>query len=161
MGFSERRVSVVVTFIPLAVLCALLAQSCSSGKKVRSMFGGTLPVSVRVDDNANDNSAIAVDMVVVYDPKLVDSLLKMTAADWFNKRDQMEKDYPDTLKVSRWEWVPGQIVPDVALEYHLGARKVVLFADYRTQGEHRLVVDPQESLHLVLAENDLSKESPQ
>jgi type VI secretion system protein len=155
-----RRVSVVVNYFPIALLCGALTLACSTGQKVRSMFGGELPVQVTVDDDANDNSAIAVDMVVVYDNKLLDDLLKMPATDWFTKRDQLKKDYGDSLDITKWEWVPGQIVPSFSIPYHTGARKVLLFADYRTQGEHRAAVDPQQPFRLVLGENDLAMETP-
>ena len=50
--------------------------------------------------------------------------------------------------------IPGQTVDPVTIAYHLGARKVILFADYRTGGEHRAAVEPQQPFRLVLGANE-------
>jgi len=60
-----------------------------------------------------------------------------------------------------WEWTPGQEIPKQTITYHAGAKKVVLFADYQTDGEHRATVDPQQPFRLVLGERDLAVEAPQ
>jgi type VI secretion system protein len=124
------------------------------------MFGGMLPVEVRVAPDVNGDSPVAVDLVVVYDQKVADSLLKLPSSEWFSKREQFVKDYPKELALQSWEWVPGQTVDPLTISYHLGARKVILFADYRTDGEHRATVDPQQPFRLVLGANDLSVEVP-
>jgi type VI secretion system protein len=156
----ESPIRDFASLLTVVLGCLLFLSACSTGQKVRGMFGGQLPVQVTVQPGANDNSAIAVDMVVVYDQKLLDDLMKMPASDWFSKRPQMIKDFGNSLSVSGWEWIPGQAVAPFAIPYHSGARKIVLFADYRTQGEHRAAVDPQQTFHLVLGESDLALEAP-
>lgn len=134
---------------------AILAAGCSTGKSVRRMFGGSLPFHVTVLPGANENSAVAVDLVVVYDQKLADELLKLPAVKWFSSRDQYKKDHGDQLDAdNRWEWVPGQAVPPQSISYRAGARKVLLFANYDTQGDHREAINPQQPFHLVLGERD-------
>lgn len=139
-------------------LLFLVSGGCSTGKKVRSMFGGMLPMQVDVAPDVNEDSPVAVDLVVVYDPKLVDALLKMPASEWFSKREQFVKDHAKSVALQSWEWVPGQKVEPVSIAYRAGARKVVLFADYRTDGEHRLAVEPQQPFRLVLGPQDLAVE---
>jgi type VI secretion system protein len=139
----------------LAAAFLLLLPGCSVGRKVRTAFGGKLPVEVTVLDSINDDSPVAVDLVIVYDDKLVDELLKMSSTEWFAKKEQFKKDHPG-IDVQGWEWVPGQIVPPLNLDYHAGARNVVLFADYHTEGEHRAVVGKPKPFSLLLGERDLS-----
>jgi len=139
-----------------AILLAFLA-SCSTTTKMRqSMFGGEIPFSVTVGHEANENSAVAVDLVVVYDQGVLDQLLKLRAAEWFNVKDQFLKDHRDQVFVKGWQWAPSQRVTDQSVPYHSGARKVVLFADYATEGAHREVVDPQQKFHLELDKLDLN-----
>ncbi|HEX9983242.1 MAG TPA: hypothetical protein VGF69_08260 [Thermoanaerobaculia bacterium] len=128
------------------------------GPKVRGMFGGELPVEVRVAPDANHDSPVAVDLLVVYDKKLLDKLLATPSAEWFAKRDQFLKDYPKQLVVEAREWVPGQAVEPLTLTYRPGAVMVVVFADYGTAGDHRAAVDPQQLFRLVLGERDLAVE---
>jgi type VI secretion system protein len=126
--------------------------SCSS---TRSMFGGRLPFQVTVDPDANENSAVAVDLVVVYDAKLVDKLLELSASAWFLQKNQLVKDHPRQIDIHKWEWVPGQSVKGKSVTYESGAKKIVLFANYVTEGEHRRVIDPQRPFHLTLGALDL------
>ena len=124
------------------------------------MFGGLLPVEIQVAPDVNEDSPVAVDLLVIYDQKLADSLLKLPSNEWFSKREQFVKDYPKELSLQSWEWVPGQSVDPVTIASHLGARQVILFADYRTDGEHRAAVEPQQPFRLVLGANDLTVEVP-
>lgn len=151
----------VASHRPVALLLVLLVLcSCSAGRKVRQAFGGTLPIEVEVADTANDNSPIAVDLLLLYDDKLVEGLLKMPASEWFQKKQQYIADHPAVV-VESWEWVPGQIVDPFKLSYKSGARNVVLFADYQSEGVHRAVVGPPKPFRIVLGERDLSIEVPQ
>ena len=125
------------------------------------MFGGQLPFDVEIASDANEDSPVAVDLVFVYDKKLLDTLLKTPSNEWFAKRDQFVKDYGNSLAVENWEWVPGQQVERISVPYRPGARRVVLFADYVTEGDHRATADPQEPFKLVLGTRDFSVEKLQ
>jgi type VI secretion system protein len=125
------------------------------------MFGGQLPVQVRVAVDANNDSAVAVDLLVVYDDKVLTELLKTPAADWFANKKQLMADHPDGISVQSWEWVPGQPVDPVTIEYRSGARRIVLFADYNTDGPHRAALAPQQPFRLTLGKEDLKVEAVQ
>jgi type VI secretion system protein len=140
----------------------VLALSCGAAAATRSLFGGRLPFQVAIASDANNDSAVAVDVVVVYDAKLADELLKVRAADWFDpkQKTQFLKDHARQIKVQGWEWVPAQRVGDLSVPYEAGARKVIVFADYLTEGDHRAAVDPQQRFKLVLGKFDFSVEAP-
>ena len=125
------------------------------------MFGGQLPFDVVVAADANEDSPVAVDLVFVYDKKLLDELLKIPASDWFARREQFVKDYGDALAVANWEWVPGQQIERISVPYRAGARRVVVFSDYVTDGDHRATADPQEPFRLVLGARNFSVEKLQ
>ncbi|HYL06344.1 MAG TPA: type VI secretion protein [Thermoanaerobaculia bacterium] len=138
----------------MALGLPLAAASCGLPKRARSMFGGDLPLQVTVSPQANHDSPIAVELVIAYDDKVLDELLKTPAGDWFRKREQLRRDYAGQLETWKWEWVPGQEVAAVEVSYRLGAKGAVLFADYLTPGEHRARLDPHRPLRLLLGETD-------
>ena len=153
--------------VPAAVSAAVFAVivlatgACSMTHKVRSAFGGMLPVQVTVAPDANEDSPVAVDLVVLYDKKLLDELLKMPASQWFTGKAQFLADHGRQVGVQGWEWVPGQKVAPLSIDYKAGAKQVVLFADYHSVGEHRAVVQPQQPFRLILAEREMTLEKIQ
>lgn len=126
--------------------------------RVRSMFGGQLPIQVTISPDANENSPLAVELIVVYEDKIVDKLLEKKAREWFSGREQFLRDYADDVDSWKWEWIPGQEVQPLKLSYGIGAKRVVLFADYVTPGEHRAAIDPQKPFRLVLGQSEIALE---
>jgi len=149
----------ICKFLVAGVALAVLFSSCSAAGKVRSAFGGQLPLTVKVVPGANDDSAIAIDFVVVYDQKLLDEIVKIPAAEWFSKKNRILADHPQELAVESREWVPGQPVAPLSIPYKIGAKKVVLFADYHSAGEHRAVIPPQQPSAVTLGDTDLTVEA--
>jgi type VI secretion system protein len=143
----------------LLIMVISLCSACSAAGKVRSAFGGQLPIKVTVVPGANDDSAIAVDFVVVYDDKVFDEIAKVTASEWFSRKSRFLADHPQQLDVVMREWVPGQPVAPWSIPYRIGARKVIVFADYHSAGEHRAVVPPQQPSLVTLGETDLKVEA--
>jgi type VI secretion system protein len=145
----------------LIALVLLAATSCGLPNRARSMFGGQLPIQVTISPNANEDTPLAVELIVVYENKLIDKLLEKTARDWFTGREQFLRDYKDDIRTWKWEWIPGQEVQPLDLPYGMGAKRVVLFADYLTPGAHRATIDPQQPFRLVLGKSELLLEELQ
>ena len=123
----------------LLLLCACLLAGCG-------MFGGSPKAakpgwdSVRLvaAPDANANSALAVDLVLVKDQAMVDSLLAMPAKRWFDARDGLQRTFPDGLVVLSVEITPGQTIKfDRARFKNDKAWAALAFANYATPGEHR------------------------
>jgi type VI secretion system protein len=115
----------------------------------------TLAISVAAQ--ANLDTPIAVDAVLVRNPQLFDILLGLPAAKWFAQRDQLRRDYPKDLNVLSYEVVPGQQI--VAAPFQFDGQRaagVLVFADYQTPGAHRVRLDggPSKAL-LQLGDQDL------
>lgn len=88
--------------------------------------------------NVNQNSPLALDLVFVRDPIALDKLLTIPASKWFASKEEILKTYPNAMSIKSWELVPQQVLQ--LSEEALGSPRVagmVLFADYRTPGEHR------------------------
>jgi type VI secretion system protein len=139
----------------------LFAAACGMPRRMRSMFGGELPIQVQIAPEVNHDSPVAVELVMAYDDKALDELLKMSKDVWFRNRGQLLRDYAGRVDTWRWEWVPGQQVSLVPISYRIGAKGAVLFADYLTPGEHRARIDPHRPLRLVLGETDFALAEPQ
>ncbi|VWC49419.1 hypothetical protein BLA23254_07662 [Burkholderia lata] len=106
---------------------------------------------------ANLDAPIAVDVVLVRTPQLLDALLGLPAAKWFAQRDQMQRDYPKELAIHTYELVPGQRMADQPFPFGgQRAAGVLVFANYQTPGAHRTRLDGSpRKLSLELGDQDL------
>jgi hypothetical protein len=143
----------------ICALLALAALGCGTGS--RSLFGGDASVRLDADPAINQDSPVALELVVVYDKDLLEKLAAMTARDWFKGRDQIHKDHPgdDDFVSMSWEMVPGQSLPAQSLSFGGGARGGVVFADYFSEGPHRVRVDPHQNLRIHLQADDFVVEA--
>jgi type VI secretion system protein len=127
------------------------------GARTRALFGKKVHVQVHIAAEANHNFPVALDIVLVYDKKLLNELLQLPARAWFAKREQLKKDYPDgeAFESWEWEWVPGQRVnlPE-PLPLRAKAKSGIVFANYLSPGEHRVRIDPHTSISIALLEED-------
>ncbi|MDP9121334.1 MAG: hypothetical protein M3O15_08190 [Acidobacteriota bacterium] len=157
---TGRSFGKVYRLLAAGALSGLLA--CSS-LSPRLLFGGELEVTPRIDAVANQNSAVALSLLIVYDQKLLDQLLGLKARDWFAMRDQIKQEHPagKGFDIWEWEWVPGQQVQPATLSFATGARAGVIFASYLSDGPHRVRIDPHQNIVIHLAEKDFSVELAQ
>lgn len=121
------------------------------------MFGG--PKAVKPDWNklhivaapdANNNSSLAIDLVLITDRALVDGVSALTAAQYFAARDDMRRSQPDALVVRSLELTPGQSF-EVDLK-PFRAKKgwaALVFANYGTPGAHRFRLQLDSSGYLL------------
>jgi type VI secretion system protein len=133
-------------------------------KTVRRVSGAgdsKLEVKVHVAPKANNNNPVAVDLVLVTDKKLLQELMKMSASEWFEKRHQVELDYPKEtgLGAGRWEWVPGQDVKVDRVPVNMDVVGGVIFANYFNAGTHRAPIDPRKGILITLGDESLCVQS--
>jgi type VI secretion system protein len=95
-------------------------------------------LTLRAADDANSNSAIAVDVVLVKDAAMLDSLTNMPAAKWFATRAELQRTFPEALTVYPYELVPNQTVKLNDKKWNgQKAWAALVFAGYANAGEHR------------------------
>lgn len=113
--------------------------------------GSLMPKGTRVDwseftlsaaPNANQNSPVAVDVVMVLDDAMLARLAELPASKWFGARADLQKTFPQSLAYHSWELVPGQTirVPASAIGSPRVAA-VLVFANYTTPGANRVRVE--------------------
>ncbi|AMC37029.1 hypothetical protein VN23_08160 [Janthinobacterium sp. B9-8] len=113
-------------------------------------------VSFSVASQANDDTPIPIDLVVVDDEELLKKLLALPASQWFEQRAQLQRDFPQALYVWSKELVPGQRldVADAPVKGRRGA-VVLVYAGYSSPGMHRLRLDQQKNVILYLDSQDV------
>ena len=141
---------VFICIISTAVL------SCGIGVRTRSLFGERLDVKVKIADQANHNSPIALDLLLVYDKALLEELLTLSSREWFERRDQIMRDYMEGrhLDTWAWEWAPGQRVPAKELPLKAKAKAGLVFAQYTTPGVHRVRINPHHDITIHLLDEE-------
>lgn len=143
-----------------AVLFILIISLSSCSKAVvrtKRILGQKLDIKVTVSENVNQNSAIAFSVLQVYDEKLMDQLKNLSAKSWFEERERLRNDYPKEKKSYQswdWEWAPGQWVGVIELPLKPSAIGGIIFANYSTKGNHRVVFDPHKSINVQLLEKN-------
>lgn len=127
------------------------------------MTGCSLLPGVRMNNleysatpKANDGEPILVDFVAVKGNGLVDRLESYSSERWFKEKASLLKKHPNALIV--WPIVvrPGTSVTlkNVPL-YGKPADKVLLFADYKSKGAHRLELERSRSITLEFRDGDV------
>lgn len=136
-------------FSGILCLSTCLFLSACIGPLTPSVY--TDSVKIQVDPDANQTSAIAVDLVAIYDETLLKTLLTMSSDKYFQNAKQIQRDYFQRAEVFHWEVVPGQLINFQKLHYRksspLGA---IVFARYINPGEHRQSVGSNEYLVIHL-----------
>lgn len=129
------------------LLIALQLMGCSMPKlpNILRFEGNKLDwsaVTLSASSNANKNSAIAVDVVLVLDTGMAQRVQEMTADKWFSERVDLQKTFPEGLRYFAWELVPGQVlrVPRSSLERPRVVAAYV-FANYLSPGVNRQRID--------------------
>jgi type VI secretion system protein len=107
-------------------------------------------VTFTASDDANNNSPVAVDVVLVSDPAMLARLAETPASKWFSVREDLMSTYPKNLRYRSWEVVPGQHM-DVSGDEFAGSRVAgaFVFANYQGPGAHRARIE-QFSGHMVV-----------
>lgn len=131
----------------VALLTALALSGCGALAGAKALVG-LAPSPARPDwtavtlaaaTDANADSALSVDIVLVKDKALLESLSAMSAAKYFGARNDLQRTFPDGLTVLAVEITPGQLIRlDRARFGKERAWAALAFANYASPGEHRV-----------------------
>lgn len=111
-----------------------------------------LRVAVEAEPDANNDSPIAVAVLVVYDDQVMRELSKLSASEWFEQSEQRQRDNPDMtdFDLLSWEIMPGQRIKELTLELQGREADGLVFADYYSEGDHRTRFKPEDRILVVL-----------
>jgi type VI secretion system protein len=112
--------------------------------------------SVIAAANANDDSPVAFEIVMVKDEALAGKLLTLTAAQWFDPAATWKTDFPQQLQTWYYEIPPGQQIVLNPTEFAgKSSYAVLLFANYRNNNPNRLRLETYSKATVLFAEKDI------
>lgn len=114
-----------------------------------------LSVTVHLDADANDDSPVALSLLLVYEPALARRLRGLTAEQWFEAREQVLRDARGTLDEVLWEFIPGQEVPEYTRPLRPQPAEGLLFVRYGKGGPHLYPFDPERPMSLELRNREV------
>lgn len=154
-------------FLTISEIIAL----CGSLVLVNACAKQKIAINVDITAGANDRTPVALDFVTVGNKDLEKEISKLTASEWFEKRQQYMLDYPKTsdLTVISGEWVPGQRVPaqempspaalpvpiKIPVPLLSSSAPTLVFANYFSPGPHRARLAAKKSTRIELGDDDL------
>lgn len=108
-------------------------------------------VSILVDNNANFTNAIALDLVIVCDEKLDEEISKLTAVQYFEKKQDILLSNQENILVWHWEVVPGQQLKNLPITFNefdpVGG---YIFATYNNKGCNRIKIPRSKEIKIIL-----------
>ncbi len=151
MGWTKKIRFVTSTSLAHGISVCMLSvvlSACGAMDMIKGAFIPKVPrvevgdINVFTDKGANLNTALEVEIVLVQDPDVLKKISELTAAKWFEQREDVLKNYPGGYESFKWELSPGQ---DVRLSGEKlkdkRAYAVMVYANYLTPGEHRARID--------------------
>ena len=123
----------------LSLLLSLLLSGCGLMKsEPKPAAPSWQSVTVVAAEDANGNSAVAVDVVLVRDKAVLESLLAMPAARYFAARADLQRTFPAALTVVSVEITPRQVIRLDARRFdNARAWAALAYAQCANPGEHR------------------------
>ena len=162
-GISWNR-SVLLFVISLALLSST---GCKKAKSIAKASVSTvvnkvtlkpspMDLNVGIDADANKNSPVAVDVVLIKDKDFWKTAPSMTAKDWFAQKSDLQRRYGKKLLVSSWEWVPGQPIDPIIVKVPRRLKGAMVFANYPTPGTHSAPLPPGGDITIALKQDDFT-----
>lgn len=120
------------------LLLGLALAGCKTPKLLCFKSGGLGDIAINSTPETNHGRPIAIDLVFVTDKQVWQSLSKLKARDYFATRDQIGRDFPKGYLARSWELQAGQYVPATETKAPCNLVGTLIFADYSSEGDHRL-----------------------
>lgn len=141
---------------PLLTGCSAMSgliTSLTPGNSIMSLQ----KIALSADRRSNNGAPVAVDLVLVLDQKPLLSLGSLRASEWFNNRQDLQRQYPNQLHVTSWEIVPGQVIGPQAVVGNQGKLVgVLIFARYPGERSFRTDASNMSTVRVHLSKADFS-----
>lgn len=108
-------------------------------------------VNILVDKNANFTNAVALDLVIVCDEKLNEDISKLSAVQYFEKKQDIVLSNQDSILIWHWEVVPGQQLRNLPITFNefdpVGG---YIFASYNNKSANRIKIPRSKEIKIIL-----------
>jgi type VI secretion system protein len=149
---GKRVIAAVGLFLALATLSGCKTPSFLCFKS--SGLGQI--VLLNSDPSNNGGRPIAVDLVFVTDKKVLQAIAKLKASEYFALREQFRRDFTKGYEIQSWELTPGQFDGPKSTSAPCNLVGTLVFADYSSEGDHRISIGKVRSGTVVLGAEDLN-----
>jgi type VI secretion system protein len=156
--------AIIWQYLPFMLL--VLLTGCSTVKKTKAtakavanrviMRPTPLNLDVGIDPDANKNSPVAMDVVLIKDKNFWKAAPDMSAKDWFARKNDLERRYGKKLQVTSWEWVPGQPIAPITVKVPRWLYGAMVFASYPSPGSHSAPLPAGGKVSISLEEQDFT-----
>lgn len=155
---------VLALCLTLTVLNALAGCGVSKGLAHRAtraahVTSGKLSLEMAISSTANQNSPVAVDVLLIKDKTFLKTAQGLTASDWFSKKMQLQRQFPKAMEIKSWEWVPGQTIAPVSFVVPVDVQAAMMFAYYASPGPHSANLPTKGKVAVFLDDDDFTVES--
>jgi len=147
--------------LALTVLNALLGCGVSKGlvhraTRVAHVSNGKLSLQIAISPTANQNSPVAVDVLLIRDKNFLKTAQGLSASDWFTKKLQLQRQNPKAIEVKSWEWIPGQSVAPISFVVPVDVQAAMMFANYASGGPHSAPLPTSGKVSIFLDDEDFT-----
>ncbi|HZU33122.1 MAG TPA: hypothetical protein VFB79_18545 [Candidatus Angelobacter sp.] len=117
---------------------------------------GQLSLQVALSSSANQNSPVAVDVLLIRDKSFLKTAQALSANDWFAKKVQLQRQFPKGMEIKSWEWVPGQSVALINFDVPVDTQAAMMFANYASAGAHSAPLPTSGKVSVFLDDDDFT-----
>lgn len=140
----------------LLVGCGIPKTVAKKVARTAHVSSGQLSLQVAVSSGVNQNSPVAVDVLLIRDKSFLKTAQGLSANDWFLKKAQFERQFPKGMEVKSWEWVPGQSVAPISFVVPVDTQGAMIFANYASAGPHSAPLPMSGKVALFLDDDDFT-----
>lgn len=148
------------TFTVMGVLvgCGVPKSVAKRAARTSHVSSGKLFLHVALSETANQNSPVAVDVLLIKDKAFLKTAQGLSANDWFVKKTQLQRQFPKALEVKSWEWAPGQNVSPISFVVPVDTQGAMIFANYASAGPHSAPLPTSGKVTIFLDDDDFTVE---
>lgn len=136
--------------------CGISRSLVKRASRTAGVSTGRLSLSVAISSTANQNSPVAVDVLLIKDKSFLKTAQSLSAGDWFTKKLQLQRQFPKGMEVKSWEWVPGQTVAPIIFAVPGDTRGAMMFANYASPGPHSAPLPMSGKVSIFLDDEDFT-----
>jgi type VI secretion system protein len=143
-----------VAVLGMLVGCGIPKGMAKRAARTARVSTGKLSLQVALSSTANQNSPVAVDVLLIKDKSFLKTAQGLSANDWFMKKLQLQRQFPNGMEVKSWEWIPGQSVSPISFVVPVDTQGAMMFANYASAGPHSAPLPMSGKIAIFLDDDD-------
>lgn len=145
-----------LTLLGVLVGCGVSKGLAHKATRAAHVTSGKLSLEMAISPTANQNSPVAVDVLLIKDKTFLKTAQGLTASDWFSKKMQLQRQFPKAMEVKSWEWVPGQTISPITFVVPTDVQAAMMLANYSSPGPHTATLPTSGKVTINLEDDDFT-----